>query len=187
MSTPPSEYSAEKNVGIIKINTSKKIAPGWKANFANYTIKGEYWSNVSSGFVNYHGKKFDFETSIIGGQYNTLNKCQYTNYYANETVETYKKSVIFGYQLVDPTSYGVVEFDKDGKIYNQIKDANDNIQKERNALATSGLVSSKMKEKGEIKEKPTMTESAAPKAKRLLFKKTTFLNEAQMLSRIPAM
>ncbi|MCQ2973933.1 MAG: TonB-dependent receptor family protein [Bacteroidales bacterium] len=89
MSTPPSEYSAEKNVGIIKINTSKKIAPGWKANFANYTIKGEYWSNVSSGFVNYHGKKFDFETSIIGGQYNTLNKCQYTNYYANETVETY--------------------------------------------------------------------------------------------------
>lgn len=79
------------------------------------------------------------------------------------------------------------QFDKDGKIYNQIKDANDNIQKERNALATSGLVSSKMKEKGEIKEKPTMTESAAPKAKRLLFKKTTFLNEAQMLSRIPEM
>lgn len=35
---------------------------------------------------------------------------------ARETVETQKKSVIFGYMVADPTAYGVVEFDKTGKI-----------------------------------------------------------------------
>lgn len=33
---------------------------------------------------------------------------------AKQTVETEKKSVIFGYLVADPTAYGVVEFDKDG-------------------------------------------------------------------------
>lgn len=33
---------------------------------------------------------------------------------ARTTVETEKKSVIFGYLVADPTAYGVVEFDKDG-------------------------------------------------------------------------
>lgn len=35
---------------------------------------------------------------------------------ARETVETQKKSVIFGYLVADPTAYGVVEFDKTGKV-----------------------------------------------------------------------
>ena len=35
---------------------------------------------------------------------------------ARETVETQKKSVIFGYMVADPTAYGVVEFDKTGKV-----------------------------------------------------------------------
>jgi len=35
---------------------------------------------------------------------------------ARETVENQKKSVIFGYLVADPTSYGVVEFDKTGKV-----------------------------------------------------------------------
>ena len=34
--------------------------------------------------------------------------------HARKTVEEEKKSVIFGYLVADPTSYGVVEFDKDG-------------------------------------------------------------------------
>jgi len=79
------------------------------------------------------------------------------------------------------------EFDNNGKILKHIKSGTDKIQKERNAIATSGLVSKEMKSKGEIKEKPTMTESVAPKAKRLVFKKTRFLNESQMLARIPEM
>ena len=35
---------------------------------------------------------------------------------ARETVESGKGSVIFGYMVKDPTSYGVVEFDKTGKV-----------------------------------------------------------------------
>lgn len=35
---------------------------------------------------------------------------------AKNTVEKEKKSVIFGYRVKDPSSYGVVEFDKDGKV-----------------------------------------------------------------------
>lgn len=35
---------------------------------------------------------------------------------ARETVEKNNRSVIFGYQVADPTAYGVVEFDKDGKV-----------------------------------------------------------------------
>ncbi len=34
--------------------------------------------------------------------------------HARKTVEDEKKSVVFGYLVADPTSYGVVEFDKDG-------------------------------------------------------------------------
>ena len=35
---------------------------------------------------------------------------------ARETVEKQRKSVIFGYLVADPTAYGVVEFDKSGKV-----------------------------------------------------------------------
>ena len=35
---------------------------------------------------------------------------------AKETVESGKGSVIFGYLVKDPTAYGVVEFDKSGKV-----------------------------------------------------------------------
>lgn len=35
---------------------------------------------------------------------------------AREAVEKNNRSVIFGYQVADPTAYGVVEFDKDGKV-----------------------------------------------------------------------
>lgn len=77
------------------------------------------------------------------------------------------------------------EFDKDGKILKQFKDSNALIQGERNDLATSGLVSREMDKKGAIQKKPTMMESATPKAKRLVFKHTQFLSESKMLQLIP--
>ena len=36
---------------------------------------------------------------------------------ARQTVEAGKGSVIFGYMVKDPTSYGVVEFDDSGKVW----------------------------------------------------------------------
>ena len=78
---------------------------------------------------------------------------------------------------------GGAEFDKDGKILKQFKDAAEEKNEEQHALATSGIQGNNLKDK--IKEKNTMFESKKPVAKRLEFKHTKFLNEAQMLSRIP--
>ena len=39
-----------------------------------------------------------------------------TNSELKETVEKQNRSVIFGYQVADPTAYGVVEFDSTGKV-----------------------------------------------------------------------
>lgn len=75
------------------------------------------------------------------------------------------------------------EFDKDGKIFNQFKDASDKINAAKKKLADSGIQGHNLKD--ENKEKNTMYEQAKPKAKRLEFKHTKFLNEAHMLTRIP--
>lgn len=77
---------------------------------------------------------------------------------------------------------GGAEFDKEGKIAKTFKDANDKAIEVKHALATSGIQGHNMKD--ENPKKKTMYESA-PKAKRLLFKHTKFLNEGQMLTRIP--
>jgi hypothetical protein len=78
-----------------------------------------------------------------------------------------------------------VQFDEDGKILNQFKDENDEIQKERNALGTSGLQSSELEKKGVLEKKPTMAESITLTPKRLIFKHRRFMNESQMLQLIP--
>ena len=77
----------------------------------------------------------------------------------------------------------VGEFDKDGKIKKQFTDASDKINKVKKDLADSGIQGHNLKD--ENKEKNTMYEQAKPKAKRLEFKHTKFLNEAHMLNRIP--
>lgn len=77
---------------------------------------------------------------------------------------------------------GGAEFDKEGKIAKTFKDANDKAIDVKHKLATSGIQGHNMKD--ENPKKKTMYESA-PKAKRLLFKHTKFLNEGQMLTRIP--
>ena len=76
---------------------------------------------------------------------------------------------------------GGAEFDNDGKIVKQFKKASEKINKEKNALAKSGIQGHNLN----IEEKNTMLENKKPVAKRLTFKHTRFLNEGQMLSRIP--
>lgn len=75
------------------------------------------------------------------------------------------------------------EFDKDGKIATQFKDASDKINDAKKKLADSGIQGNNLKD--ENKKKNTMYENSKPVAKRLEFKHTKFLNEAQMLNRIP--
>ena len=78
---------------------------------------------------------------------------------------------------------GGAEFDKDGKILKQFEDAAKEKNKAQHELATSGVQGNNLKK--EIEEKNTMFENKKPVTKRLEFKHTKFLNEAQMLSRIP--
>lgn len=73
------------------------------------------------------------------------------------------------------------EYDDDAKIYNSIKDNEKKKIEKKAEIAKSGIVGDKL-DKG---ERHNMFENKAPKTKRLIFKKTTFLNESQMLSRIP--
>ena len=75
------------------------------------------------------------------------------------------------------------EFDKDGKIAKQFSNASDKINDAKKKLADSGIQGNNLK--NENKKKNTMYESKKPVAKRLEFKHTKFLNESQMLSRIP--
>lgn len=72
------------------------------------------------------------------------------------------------------------EFDEDGKIFNQLTKSSDELNKQKEDLAHSGLVSQNLPKQ----EKNTMYETAL-KPKRLVFKHTRFVNESYMLSRIP--
>lgn len=76
-------------------------------------------------------------------------------------------------------------YDRDGKIGKQLKDASDKINDEKEALGTSGIQGHNLKTDGKTEKKETMYENKKPAAKRLVFKHTKFLNESQMLSRIP--
>lgn len=77
------------------------------------------------------------------------------------------------------------QFDDEGKIKKFFSDDADKTNDLKKKLADSGIQGHNMKEDGESKKKNTMYENEAPKAKRLRFKNTKFLNESQMLSRIP--
>lgn len=72
------------------------------------------------------------------------------------------------------------EFDEDGKIFNQLTKSSDELNKQKEDLAHSGLVSQNLPKQ----EKNTMYETSL-KPKRLVFKHTRFINESYMLSRIP--
>lgn len=72
------------------------------------------------------------------------------------------------------------EFDEDGKIFKQLTKSSDDLNKQKEDLAHSGLVSKNLPKQ----EKNTMYETTL-KPKRLVFKHTRFVNESYMLSRIP--
>lgn len=74
------------------------------------------------------------------------------------------------------------EFDDDARIYKSMKKNTDARNKVKSDIEHSGIVGSKIPKK----DKNTMYENInLSSPKRLVFKKTTFINESQMLSRIP--
>lgn len=76
------------------------------------------------------------------------------------------------------------EFDDDGKVLKGIKDASEKKRSAKELLAKSGLQGYNLP----YEKKETLYENnnnMAPKAKRLIFKHSTFLNESDMLRRIP--
>ena len=73
------------------------------------------------------------------------------------------------------------EFDDDSRIYNSFKKNATERNKAKEDLEHSGIASSKLP----TNPKNTMYENKTLTPKRLVFKKTTFVNEKQVLSRIP--
>ncbi len=89
ISTPPVQYEAEGNVGIVKIETSKNINPGWQGRIQSLYCQAYYPSYGGSVHLNYVGKKFSIDGVFLGTKSIEYNKSCYTNYFKDETVSTY--------------------------------------------------------------------------------------------------
>ena len=89
ITTPPAQYDAEGNVGIIKIIADKNILPGWKEYLKAAYTQNSYSSYVLSGYANYTGKRMFFETVISGGSYTYLNQSNYYSYFPGVTITTF--------------------------------------------------------------------------------------------------
>ena len=88
ISTPPANYDAAGNTGIVKIVMKKNIHPGWKGYAqANYT-RNTYSGVDGDAGLDYIGGKIAVTATVYGGNSNDLAKNQYTNYYPSETAST---------------------------------------------------------------------------------------------------
>jgi len=85
ISTPPAQYDAGGNVGIIKVVTNKNILPGWKEYIKAGYIRNSYSSYMVSAFANYSGKKMFFEGSLTNANFSNLNQSNYYSYFPNAT------------------------------------------------------------------------------------------------------
>lgn len=114
ISSPPAQYDAEGNIGIIRIMTKKNIYPGWKGYLQGAFRQNTYSSYVGFAYINYTGKKFFFDATLFGGSVSSLNQNEYYSYFPNATtvtfnpkkwtyIETYIKSTL-GYRFSERSS-----------------------------------------------------------------------------------
>ncbi|MGE5473197.1 MAG: outer membrane beta-barrel protein [Ignavibacteriales bacterium] len=89
ISTPPAQYDAAGNVGIIRIITDKNILPGLKEYFRVGYLKNTYSSHSLSCNISHSGKKMFFEGTISNGSFTYLNQSEYRCYFPNQTINTY--------------------------------------------------------------------------------------------------
>jgi hypothetical protein len=78
---------------------------------------------------------------------------------------------------------GGCEMDDEGRILKQFTDARDKRDKEKADLQKAGLVARELPKN--TFDKNHLTEGKKPKAKRLIFKHSKFINESMVYSRIP--
>ena len=154
ISTPPAQYDAEGNVGIIKVVTNKNILPGWKENIKAGYIKNSYSSYMVSAYANYSGKKMFFEGSMTNAVFSSLNQSNYYSYFPNATTVAFnpKKwnskgldvNVSLGYNFNQNTSliadFSVPLLNKSlvSDIMNEIKFLNHNNNQTDSTIYTNG-------------------------------------------------
>lgn len=88
LSTPPAKYEANENIGILKIETLKKINPGLQANLLGKGSIAHYLSYGTSAKILYSSKKFSVETAVLGSCEKLFTHSQYSNMFKNYIVST---------------------------------------------------------------------------------------------------
>lgn len=88
LSTPPAKYEANENIGILKIETLKKINPGLQANLLGKGSIAHYLSYGASAKILYSGKKFSVETAVLGSCEKLFTHSQYSNMFKNYIIST---------------------------------------------------------------------------------------------------
>jgi len=96
ITTPPSNYEAEGNAGIINIITKLQKEKGWNTNFALTGFKGDYGRLMGHSAFQYQGRKLNASISYSGGKINSFEKIEQYNNLSFPEGEQYYKS--FNYE-----------------------------------------------------------------------------------------
>lgn len=89
ISTPPSQYEASGNIGIIRLTADSGMMSGWKASLNGGIMKSSYASAMLSSFGGYYTPKIDFEGLVFCSSNNQLNQSDYTSFFPEATIRTF--------------------------------------------------------------------------------------------------